>query len=334
MAYSNICFQLAGELGVPYPLVQTYVNEALVDIYERLMWSFQLGESGWLTPGLLFEDDNLSSGTITTTANGTTIVGNATAAAEWVTYNNAGTLPLLTQCQIRNPTYSLYNIIAFDGVNTLTIDRPWTEPAAAGQTYMIYQAYFPAPNSDFKRFFEIRDTTNNSPLDYWTLSRKDLAVMDTQRTIFNQPKYVVPYETDQRSGSATLGYMLYELWPHPLGILPYTLSWMRRGDLLSDPADTVPNPLTDDLVKWKAKESFFLFKESQKGDGAARGSRADWRYLSERATKMFESKLKLCADSDRDLCELYFNRFVRDAVSGYDGRAFATINNGLNVGRF
>ncbi len=307
MAYSNMAFQMSGELGIPMPLVQIYLNEGLSTIYDELLWSFQLGESGWLSPGLLFSSGTQSTGTITTTSYGTTIVGDATAAAAWVTYFNAGTLPLLTQCQIRSPYYSLYNIIAFDGVNTFTIDRPWTEPPGTGQAYMVYQAYFAAPNSDFKRFFEIRDTTNNAPLDYWTLSRKDLAIEDAQRTNFDQPAYVVPYEVDNRSGSATLGYMLFELWPHPLSVLPYTLSWLRRGNALVLPTDTVPSPLTEDLVKWK--------------------------FLSQEAGKMFLNRLKICADRDRDLCELYFNRFVRGAATGSDGQPFATINGGLNVGR-
>ena len=331
MAYSNMAFQMAGELGVPMPLVQTYLNEALGTIYDELIWSFQTGESGWLSPGLLFASGTQSQGTITTTSYGTTIVGDATAAALWVAYSG---LPLLTQCQIRVPLYSLYNIIAFDGVNTFTIDRPWTEPPGAGQTYMIYQAYYPAPFSDFKRFLEIRDTTNAAPLDYWTLNRSDLSIIDPQRANFNQPGYVVPYEVDARAGSATLGYMLYELWPHPLSVLPYTLSWLRRGSALVNPSDTVPSPLTEDLVKWKAKQDFFLYKESQKGDGVARGAGTDWRFLAQEAEKKFMKRLKICADRDRDLAELYFRRFVRDAAIGYTGLPYSTANGQLNVGRF
>lgn len=330
MSYSNMAFQMSGELGIPMPLVQTILNEALLTIYDSLIFSFQMGESGWLTPGLLFATQLQSAGTITTTSYGTTIVGDATAAAAWVAYSG---LPLLTQCQIRVPLYSLYNIIAFDGVNTFTIDRPWTEPPGTGQTYMVYEAYFAAPFADFKRFLEIRDTTNAAPLDYWSLSRSDLSIKDPQRANFDQPGYVVPYEVDNRTGSATFGYMLYELWPHPLSVLPYTLSWLRRGSALVNPADTVPPPLTEDLVKWKAKQDFYLFKESQKGDGVARGSGADWRFLAQEAEKKYLSRLKIAADRDRDLAALYFRRFVRDAAIGYSGMPYATISGGLNVGR-
>lgn len=336
-----MAFDIAGQMGIPMPLAQTMVNDALGNIYDSQQWSFQLQEFGWLTPGLLFASGNQSVGTITTTSYGNTIVGDATAAAAWVAYFNSGKLPLLTSFQIRSPYYSLYNIIAFDSVNTFTIDRPWTEPPGSGQAYMVYQAYFPAPVLDFKRFLEIRDTTNAACLDYWSVSRVDLAMPegDPQRTNFNQPAYVVPYEVDNRgagtiNASPTLGYMLYELWPHPLSILPYTISYERRGALLVNPSDTIPIPLTEEMVKWKSREAAFLWRESQKGDNVARGSGADFKFLAEAAVGKYKQAAKTVMDTDRSRCELYFRRFVRDAALGANGQPFANILGQLNVGRF
>lgn len=332
MAYADLKFGLVGQVpGLPMPLAATMVNEALGLIYDTQLWSFQIKESNWLTPGLLFASGTQSSGTITATVNSDQIVGNATAAALWAAYT---AYPLLTQFQIRSPNRSLYNIVAFDGANTFTLDRPWMEPAGSGLAYMIYQAYFPAPVADFKRFFGIRDTTNAAPLSYWSYSQRDLALIDPQRTSFNLPSFVVPYETDQRVGSATLGYMMFELWPHPLSVLPYTFSYLRRGTLLSANSDTVPTPLNDELVMWRAKEVCYQWKEAQKGDGMQRGSGADWRFLAEAAKREYDKVLKIVRDRDRDQCDLYFNRFVRDANLGATGRPFATITGGLNVGRF
>lgn len=338
MSYRTMSMSLHGQIpGLEFPLAQSFINEALGYIYDLLIWSFQFKEDGWFTPGLQFQGSafGLSLGTITATRFSDQIVGNATAAAAWLAYSLAGTLPLLTSYQIRSPYYSLYNIIAFDGVNTFTLDRPWMEPAGAGLTYMVYQAYFaaPRPTTDFKRFLEIRDTTNAAPLDYATYSRRDLSVLDPQRTVFNLPTYVVPYEVDARTGSATPGNMLYELWGHPLSQLPYTYSYLRRGPLLSLPADTIPAPLTEELVLWRAKEVAYQWKESQKGDGIQRGAGADWRFLSERAEKEFTKALKIIADRDRDLVEAYFSRFVRGAAAGFFGEPFATVNGQLNIGR-
>ncbi len=327
-------FELVGEFsGLPMPLVRSKINEALGTIYDEQLWSWQIREAGWLTGGLLFGAGTQSQGTITATALGTTIVGDATAAALWAAYQTAGTLPLLTQCQIRSPLYSLYNIVAFNGTNTFTIDRPWTEPPGSGLTYMLYQAYFAAPVADFKRFIAIRDTKNAAPLDYWSFNQTDLQVRDPQRMNFNLPAYAVPYEVDNRTGSATLGYMLYELWPHPLSVWPYTIAYLRRGALLSLPADTVPVPLTEKLVKYKAREAICLWREAQKGDNLQRGSGADWKFLAQAAAAEYAREKKIIADRDRDMVALYWNRFVRDAAIGYWGQPFASIGGTLNVGR-
>lgn len=344
MPFTNIIARLLGDVpGLQQPNAKLQINEALQLIYDTQLWSFQMREGGWLTPGLLFPSgSSQSAGTITVTSYGTTLVGDAAASAQWAAYNTAGTQPPLTQLQIRVPYYSLYNIIGYDTTSnppfsTLTLDRPWTEPPGAALSYMIYQAYFaagwPASIPDFKRFFAIRDTTNAAPLDYWTYSQRDLALRDPQRTNFDQPSCVVAYQQDMRTGSPTYGGMLYELYPHPLSVLPYTYSFLRSGPLLVAPTDTLPFPLTENLVEWAAKEQAYLFKEASKGNGMQRGSGADWRFLSQAAHAKYLLQLKTVKDRDRDFCELYWTRFVRDAALGSNGEPFATITGELNVGR-
>lgn len=337
MPYAQMAFSLVGQIpGLEMPLAMSQLNEALGRIYDEQVWSFQFKENGWFTPGLQFASTTTAStGTITATRFSNQIVGDATAAAAWLAYFNAGTLPLLTSFQIRSPYYSLYNIIAYDGVNTFTLDRPWMEQQGSGLAYMIYQAYFPVPGvaRDFKRFIEMRDTTNAAPMDFWTLSRVDLAIKDPQRTQFNQPAFAVPYEPDARVGSPTLGNMLWELWGHPLSQLPYTFSYLRRGDLMTLPTDTVPDPLTEELVMWRAKEVASLWKESQKGEGIQRGAGADWQFLAKAAQAEYKRELKIISDRDRDLVNFYFNRYVRNASTAAWGEPYATINGGLNVGR-
>lgn len=323
--------------GIPAAHAKNLINEALNFIYDGQMWSFQLKESGFLTPGLLFPNGSLgnSTGRITATSFQPTVIADSVASAAWLPYLNSLTnRPLFTELQIRSPYYSLYNIISVNKTNPaaiiLTLDRPWMEPGGS-QTYMIYQAYFPVPVPDFKRFLTTRDTTNNSPIDYWTKNESDLAMEDAQRTIFNDPLYFVPYETDQRVGSATLGNMMYEMWPHPLSILPYTFSYLRRGPTLQRPNDTVPAPLTEECVLHRTKEVAYLWKEAQKGEDMERGAGADWKYLAEASHDQYKLTLKPIKDRDRDLCELYWNKFNPDYYNG--GEGYATESGGLNVGR-
>lgn len=321
--------------GISNPYAATLLGEALGHIEDEQMWSFQLKESGWLTPGLLFAGGpGVSVGSVTFTPYSNQVIGSTAASAAWAAYSG---LPLLTQLQIRSPFYSLYNIIAYDTTSnppfgTFTIDRPWMEPGGVAQAYMIYQAYFPVPVSDFRRFYAVMDSTNSAPLDYWSLSRKDLAVKDPQRVVFDDPSYVVPYEVDCRPGSATLGNMLYELWPHPLSVLPYTFPYLRRGPTLTAPSDTVPYPITEDCVLWQAKVAAYLWKEAQKGENIKRGSGADYKFLAGAAEAKYKSKLKELKARDRDLVELYFSRWNPDFYNS--GEPFSTVNGGLNVGRF
>lgn len=340
--------------GISSSYAGILINEALGNIYDSQKWSFQIKESGFLTPGILFPlGPGVSAGQITATPYSNLITGDVTATAAWAAYVAGNNLPLFTQFQIRSPYYSLYNIIGYNATTgggygaggygeggygqggttfaTLTLDRPWMEPGGT-QPYLMYQAYFPVPVSDFKRFIAARDTTNNAPMNYWGKTQKDLSFEDPERTIFDDPEYFVPYETDQRKGSATFGNMMYELWPHPLSVLPYSFSYFRRGPVLVDPADTIPSPLTEECVLWQAKACAYLWKEAQKGEEMQRGSGADWRFLAQAAEAQYLLKLKPVKDRDRDLAELYFDKFRRDYNNA--GEPFATITGGLNIGRF
>jgi hypothetical protein len=263
--------------------------------------------------------------------------------------------------QIRSPFFSLYDIIHFDGVNTLTIDRPWMEPEPWGiwgppwhpwhkreddslrwnehhqfsQPYMIYQAYFPAPVEDFKRFFEIKDTMMSGLLDYWSYNQKDLTRRDPQRIIFDLPAYVVFFDWDHRGQgtefeSATFGFPRFELWPHPLSEMPYTFSYQRRGPLLEHPHDTLPKPLTEDMLKWRTREALYLWKEAQKGEQVQRGSGADWKFLAQSAAAEYKAARNRIGKVDVALVDLFFTRFQR--MPAERQAPFATVNFQLNVG--
>jgi hypothetical protein len=324
--------------GIADAYARILLNEALGHIEDEGMWSFQLAESNWLTPGLLFNSGpgapGQSAGTVTFTVGSNQIIGNTAASAAWAAYVGP---PFLTSCQIRSPYYSLYNIIAYDTTSnppfgTFTIDRPWMEPGGTGKAYMVYQAYFAVPVSNFRRFIAARDTTNNAPMDFWSKTQKDLSFQDPERTIFDEPVYFVPYETDQRPGSATLGNMLYELWPHPLSVLPYTFAYLSRGPSLTAPGDMVPYPITEDMVLWQAKSSAYLWKEAQKGENVERGSGADYKFLAQAAQAKYELKKKEISHRDRDLVDLYITKWRPDYYN--NAEPFATVSSQLNVGRF
>lgn len=336
MSYLSMARSLAGgEIpGVAESLAKTKLNEALQQIYDETDWSFQTNQGGWNCPGMV-----ASTGTVTATPYSATIVGDAAATAAWAAVVPR---PFLTELQFRNPSYALYNIIAYNPTGaspfaTLTLDRPWLEPiTGAGQPYWIYQAYFPVPVADFTKFIEIRDTTNNAPVSFTELSQDDLSILDAQRLIFGPavPSFAVPWGVDQRPGSSTLGNIMYEIWPHNLTHMPYSFSYKRSGPLLSKPGDTLLAPLSEDLVMWRAKEILYQFKEAQKGEQAKRGSGADWRFLSQSAHAEYELRLKRVRSKDANLHRDFVTRTRSGLGVQPDNDGYSTERLGLlNLGR-
>jgi hypothetical protein len=215
-------------------------------------------------------------------------------------------------------------------IATITIDRPWTEPPQVNSNYAIYQAYYAAPPG-FKRWFNIRDTTNNEQMDWWSMTQIDLSQEDPQRERYDQPEFVVPFGIDNRPGSATLGQQLYELWPHPISQLPYTFMCQCNWPALAIPTDTVPYPLTEGLLKHRTYETVALWKESQKGDEMERGSGANWQFLVKAHHEEYKDDLRQIRIMDRHLMELYFTK-ARMTAPFNGGEPFTNTNGTANVG--
>lgn len=327
---------LLGDIpGTSLPQVKTGINRALQLIYKAQRWSFQFVEGGWLTPGLLGGVAGAGStlqspGAITVVPYTNTITGDAVASAAWTGLVGR---PFLTEFQIRVPNSSIYSIVAVDSTVptavVLTLDRPWMDPAQTNAAYMAYQAYFPAPLG-FKNWQSAVDTADDMSMDWATYTRVDLDEIDPQRMVFNQPEFIVPYQVDTRANSATLGQMLFELWPHPLQENAYSWRVNVEGSPLVNATDTVPYPLDDELVEWRAREVLYLWKEAQKGDAMQRGSGADWRFLAQEAHAQYVVRLKTISLVDANLVSAYWSKFRRNGIA----EPFANTAGGLNIGGF
>jgi hypothetical protein len=258
-----------------------------------------------------------ASVSITVAANGTVV-----ANPVLVTAGSGYTNPYISFTQGGTPA-----TFAVQQIAVLTLDRPWMEPAQVNAGYMAYQAYFAAP-AGLKKWLAIRDTTNNQPMDWYTYTQVDLSEIDPQRTDFSQPEFVVPYGPDTRQGSATFGQMLYELWQGPLSQLPYTFQCEASYAPLVNPNDTVPYPLTEELLKFRTYEVLSLWKESQKGDSMERGSGANWQFLAKAYREEYQNRLKKISLVDRQLCDLYFTRFNRNAFSN---ESFVSVNGQMSA---
>jgi hypothetical protein len=337
MSYYTIAKSLTGKVPeTPLALAQEATAEAIGKIYDDCDWSFQrtITYGNWLCPGQI-----ANSGTVTVTPYSATVTADATASAAIATgLTNAGILA--TTLQFRSPSYSIYNIIGYDtSVPTaavITLDRPWLEPLKGAISYMIYQAYFVAPVQDFRKFIEVRGTTNAARLDFWTMTEAELSTRDPQRTDFADPSFVVSAGVDQRPGSSTLGWQMFELWPHQLSYIPYSFSFRRRGTVPVTYSDFIstspPYPITEELVDWRARVILLqtlAAKLEAKTPGAGRGL----LLLAQQAQKEYDLIFDKILAVDINLNGEMFTR-IEGRGRPISNAPYSNQIGGLNVGGF
>lgn len=321
----------------PLARAQTAVRRGLEAIYDQVDWSWQKCFSGWLAPGVLF-----SSGSFTTTQYSNQVVADAVATAALTAYTGQ---PLITQLQYRNPAFAIYDIVAYDyntinaGFVTLTLDRPWMEPGnGAGQPFLIYQHYFVSPCADFRKWITIQDFTNSQTLDFWSLTRADLANLDPKRQDQSLSTNVVPAGIDQRPGSATYGWQRFELYPWQGNLTPYTLAYRLRGQLPETQNDwmtmTAEAPITEAMVEHKTKEILLLDKAAEM-EAKVPGSGKGMMLLSTMAQKKYDERFMQVFSIDLNLDGENFTH-VNQPGRWNGSASYATMGprSGINVGGY
>lgn len=310
MALENMASNLVGWLPrLAKTEAYNLVNDAWMDVRNDRIWSFQLLEDGINSPSVI------TTGTFTCVLGSSTVTANAAASTAITGVNN----PSLTQRQFRVQGNSIYSIIAADftapAAVVLTLDRPFTDPAGVGLPYQIFQSLFPAPVSDFKRWIDWRDMTNGTWLDVHN-TRREANIGDPQRLYYGIPASVLSYGTDQRgtgttTPSSTLGYPLYELYPNPLAPISYMRWGLRRGADLIQTSDTLPFPLTEDLVNFRARYLGCQWAEANRDPTVPRGQAADYKFLCQAAEANYKQELRQIGLVDRDIVDLFITRIRR-----------------------
>jgi hypothetical protein len=337
MALYEVAFNLTRLVpNTPLSRSQTAVRRALEAIYDQVDWSFQRGFAGWLAPGMVFN----GIGSFTTTPYSNQVIADAVATTALQAYTGQ---PLITQLQYRNPAFAIYDIVGYDyntinpGFVTLTLDRPWMEPGSgSGQPYYIYQHYLVSPVQDFRKWIAIQDFTNDQPLDFWSLTRADLANLDPQRQDQSLPTNVVPAGIDQRPGSSTYGWQRFELYPWQGNLTPYTLTYRRRGQLpevVTDWMSMYPEaPITDNMVEFKAKEILFMDKAAEM-EAKTPSSGKGMMLLSTMAQKTYYEYFGQVLSIDLNLDGENQTRVNQPGKWNGSG-AYATYNGKLNIGGY
>lgn len=261
MPLDDFASELVGQYpGISMLVARNLVNKAWSDIRDDGLWSWQLSSGAFAVPNVIF------AGLVTTTQGSVTVTGDAAASAAWQAVALANP-PLASPNlgfgrQFRISNGPLYNIIAFDGVSTLTLDRPYLEPSlTAFPSYQIYRAYYspfsisPAPAS-FLRFMVIYNTDFAYSIAgrRLTYNQEQLDRRDPQRGAQGDAYYVAIFKADAN------GNPVYEFWPHPTNAHPYVVSFILRGQDLTpagvtpvvDIPATLPKALLSSRAEWRA----------------------------------------------------------------------------------
>ena len=293
--------------GMSRVYAKTLVNRAWRVVRDASLWSFQLSQGGFSTPALLTSGSVSVPGGLGSTA----VVGDATASAAWLA------LPFMfspTVQQIRVTGYSIYSVIAIDSTDPaaviLTLDRPFVDPLTSftGVGYQMFQAYIAAP-PNFRRWLNIADLFNCYSLDIWA-GRRTVNMGDPARLYTSNPECVMGIGTDQRgagtpNASATLGQMLYELYPNPSTAISYTTYFVADAADLVLNSDTLPYPITQEVVLSKARTYAYEWAESRKDVMTAKGSGANYGLLKKEADAEFLTRLKTLRLIDKDQVDAY-----------------------------
>lgn len=285
---------------LPERQAQRYINRAQRNAFDSWNWSFLAGE------GLLNIPASLNDGTITVEQGSQEVVGNAAAATAW---QAIGDFIPITDRALKIGTDLPYRILAFDGVDTLWIDRPYPNVDAADLGYVMYRPYY-VPPDDFNNWISVVDTT-----DSWNLlpgkKKEWLDWIDPQRSNIGGPAQFISFFMFQRAmtippfgalvtNTQLTARQLFELWPAPTTALSLTCYYKKRGADLVDDTDVSPFP--DELLISRATYHAYRFAQVNVANFAQlKGQRIAWEGLKRETNDNYMYELSLAIKQDDNI---------------------------------
>jgi hypothetical protein len=277
------------------------VSDAWRDINESRLWSFNVAETDLIAPNLT------SAGTVTVTQYSQTVIGDASLATPaWEA------IPIyvpITIQQFRSGLGEVFNIVTYNGSNTITLDRPWPYASASGLGYQIYRCYYsvsapqipPAPGP-FLCWESIFDPVNIYTFLDVALSKHDLDAIDPQRGSFDNPVYMAAYKLDSS------GNELFEMWPHPQASNPYQCLYRTTGPELVNDTDTLPPQASRRFVSLNAMRMGLDWAMLNQGRIPG-GKNIRWGELIRKTEAEYQQELARFSVEDDERCLSYFVRF-------------------------
>jgi hypothetical protein len=315
MAFADMVAELVGTVPRMSALhAQQLINRAWDRVRDYRTWSFH-----WVADAQLFVPYAVTAGAMSATFGSTTVTANAAAAAALnplVTANPplASTslgvgrqLRIGSTTGISTPTGTNYNIVGWDGVSTLTIDRPFGEFSVTNAPYQVLRCYFapPAPppfqsqSADLK-FVRYQVITNKNagyaifgPNLYW--SQAQLNAIDPQRGGQGDAYIVANYAKDAS------GYPVIEMYPNPVNFTTYYATYTTKWPDLS-PTQDLP------VISYELKHCVIFQAKCLAADWALANvntypelAQTNWVAYRQIQTAEYTASLKNCIKQDDEI---------------------------------
>lgn len=262
MSFETLKSKLAGSLDIlPPSLLDSFINDGLLDIYRCYDWGFLTKEDYLRTPALI------STGLANVLEYSTQVTLNAAASAAIMAINPSDVLLEERQFRTNSTTQTgqpfWYNISAVDTSTptavVLTIDPPFLDINNAAATFQIAKVYYNPPtivvnNSpviDFREWKFIIDFRMQRKLHIDT-SLEEVNRFDPARWACDEPRHVLPHAPNSD------GIPFFEFYPVPRFKRIYRCIYQRKGlELVENEDVPLSTVISDDLIISRAKYKLY-----------------------------------------------------------------------------
>ena len=231
---------------IPLPLAQDFVQFAYERAAKATEWSQLKARGEFYLP------DPYTTGTVSVTNGATTVSGAATA---W-TASMVG-----RQIMMASQGVPWYDIVAVDvGLQTLTLDRAYSGPDLAGDSYEINQVFVTMP-TDFDYFLSLVDPVREWRL-YTDVPQSTIDNWDPKRTRTAGDPWLLSPMGAQPTALQTAGVPRhrYEVWPRTGSARRLVYRYQKTNPTLQTAANRPFWPLTYEVILEGALARLAMYK--------------------------------------------------------------------------
>ncbi len=178
-------------------------------------------------------------------------------------------LSFVSPTQINTVANAGNTVVAADAFigTSITLDELYREGTLPSTPALVYRALYQPNDSTFDRLGHITDPITGYEFGWDTLMREELDLIDPRRSSVGNP-----FRVYFRGFASSTGLPIYELWPGPTVERAFVVNYWSRGVDFASDTDTVPFPVTEELLLLGARMVAYEFAMTSDPDVRKRQS--------------------------------------------------------------